>query len=174
MSGPNSAPEIGQQNYRTPKGFLAACQRRFDLPGGFDWDLACTEQDCVGTAGGYWFPEMDALAQDWSALALPGITAWVNPPFAQAGAFCGKAAASSARVLALVPVAIGTRWWQQHVHRKAVVAGVGRLVFDMPDGTPVLSKDGKPQSINRDCALLAYNVLPIGTDWYLLENWRNW
>jgi hypothetical protein len=151
-----------------------AVKRRFALER-IDWDLACTETDCVGESGGYTFPQVDALTQDWGGdLAHDGITAWVNPPFAQSGAFCAKAASSGVRVLALVPVAIGTRWWQQHVHRRAVVAGVGRLVFNNPDGTPVLSKDGKPQSINRDCALLAYNVLPTGTDWYLLENWRSW
>jgi DNA N-6-adenine-methyltransferase Dam len=173
MSGPNSDPEIGQQNYRTPVTFLAACLRRFELER-IDWDCACTEQDSVGESGGYFFPQVDALAQDWRELADPTITAFFNPPFAQSGAFCGKAAASGARVLALIPVAIGTQWWRQHVHRKAVVVGVGRLVFNNPDGTPVLGKNGKPQGINRDCALLAYNILPTGTDWYLLENWRDW
>lgn len=174
MSGPNSAPELGQQNYRTPKAFLGAVKRRFELTQ-LDWDLACTELDCVGESGGYFFDKgVDALTQDWSELADPGITAWVNPPFAQSGAFCARAAASGARVLALVPVAIGTQWWRRYVHQHAVVAGVGRLVFDMPDGTPVLGKNGKPQGINRDCALLAYNVLPDVTNWYLLENWRSW
>lgn len=173
MSGPNSNPEIGQQCYRTPGDFLEAVKRRFALPQ-LDWDGACTETDCVGVSGGYFYPQVDALAQDWSELADPEITAWVNPPFAQSGAFCAKAAASGARVLALIPVAIGTRWWKQHVHRRAVVAGVGRLVFNNPDGTPVCGKNGKPQGINRDCALLAYNILPVGTDWYLLENWREW
>jgi hypothetical protein len=175
VSGPNSAPEIGQQIYRTPRAFLEACKRRFGLTS-IDWDLACTELDCVGESGGYTYPQVDALLEDWSELAAcgPGVTCFVNPPFAQSGAFCGKAAASGARVLALIPVAIGTRWWKQHVHRKAVVAGVGRLVFNNPDGSPVCGKNGKPQGINRDCALLAYNILPTGTDWYLLENWRDW
>lgn len=183
MSGPNSAPEVGQQNYRTPKAFLAACQRRFELDCGFMWDLACTEQDCVGVAGGYFFPQVDALAQDWAKDfdGLDGIC-WLNPPFAMSGAFAAKCAGSGARILALVPVAIGTRWWRQHVHRRATVVGCGRLVFDLPDGTPVLGKNGKPQGINRDCALLAYNV-PVPTrnavrgevfGDYLLEDWNTW
>lgn len=171
MSGPNSAPEIGQQNYRTPEDFLAACRRRFEVAS-IDWDLACTELDCVGESGGYFFDKgVDALTQDWGDLAAcgPGVTAWCNPPFAQSKAFAAKAASTPAlRSLLLVPVALGTAWWRAHVHRKAVVAGVGRLTFNKPDGTRM------PAGINRDCALLAYNVLPVGTDWYLLENWRLW
>ncbi len=179
VSGPNSDPALGQQCYRTPTAFLDACKRRFGLTS-IDWDLACTEADCVGESGGYTYPQVDALLEDWSELAAcgPGITCWVNPPFAQSGAFCGKAAGSGTRVLALIPVAIGTRWWRQHVHHKAVIVGVGRLVFNNPDGMPVMHADKKgfmrPTAINRDCALLAYNILPAGTDWYLLENWREW
>lgn len=168
MSGPNSKPQIGQQNYRTPPAFLAAVRRRIGIES-IDWDLACTTADCVGAAGGYTHPEVDALAEDWTVLArIPDVTCWVNPPFAQSGAFCAKAASSGARVIALVPVAIGTKWWKQHVHRRAVVLGTGRLTFDNPDGTPA------PAPINRDCALLVYNILPEGTDYYLLEDWRLW
>ncbi len=173
MSGPNSAPEIGQQNYRTGQPFLESCCRRFGIKE-FFFDLACTTQDCIGTEGGFTYPEIDALKEDWTFLAqLPG-TSFFNPPFAQSGAFAAKAASSGAHIVGLVPVAIGTQWWQQHVHRKAVVVGVGRLVFNTPEGTPVLGKTGKPQAINRDCAVLAYNILPPGTEWYLLESWRTW
>lgn len=177
MSGPNSKPEVGQQNYRTPASFLTAIKRRFQIAS-IDWDCACTATDCVGESGGYTYPAVDALAQDWRELALPGVTAFFNPPFAQSGAFCAKAASSGARVLGLIPVAIGTKWWRQHVHQKAVVVGVGRIVFNNPDGTPVMHADKKgvlrESAINRDCALLAYNVLPEGTQWYLLEDWKQW
>jgi hypothetical protein len=174
MSGPNSAPEVGQQNYRTPATFLAACMRRFAIPEseGFVFDLACTVDDCVShdKVSGFAHPELDALAEDWTFLAhIPGVC-WLNPPFAQSGAFAEKCAGSGARILALVPVAIGTQWWRKHVHRKAVIVGCGRLAFDLPDGTPMKT------AINRDCALLAYNILPTGpgAEHYLLENWRDW
>lgn len=176
MSGPNSAPEIGQQNFRTPASFLAACRARFGLKE-FVWDLACSAHDCVGTLGGYEHPEIDALAEDWSVIsrAAPGGVCFLNPPFAQSGAFARKCAEAGAPpIVVLVPVAIGTRWWRDYVHRKAVVVGCGRLVFNNPDGTPVVGKNGKPQPINRDCAVLAYNLLPVGTEWYLLEDWKNW
>jgi hypothetical protein len=179
VSGPNSNPEIGQQCYRTPPAFLEACLRRFGAQQ-FTFDLACTEVDCVGAEGGFTYPEINALTEDWSFLSTisflaPNDICWLNPPFAQSGAFAKKCAeAEHVKILALVPVAIGTKWWREYVHRKAVVVGVGRLVFNNTDGTPVLGKNGKPQGINRDCALLGYNVMPPGTDWYLLENWNRW
>lgn len=176
MSGPNSLPEIGQQDYRTPKNVLAACFRRFDLKG-FVWDYACSLTNCVGEQGGYSHPEVDALVEDWHDIAacFPEGTGFVNPPFAQSGAFAAKCAGSGARIVALVPVAIGTQWWKKHVHNVAHVVGVGRIVFDLPDGSgPVVGKNGKPQPINRDCALLAYNILPPSTPRYLLEDWRDW
>jgi hypothetical protein len=149
-----------------------ACKVRFGLER-IDWDLACSVHDCVGDSGGYTHPQHDALQEDWGALA--DMTCWCNPPFALSAAFAEKAASTvGMRALLLVPVAIGTRWWREYVHHKAVVAGVGRLVFNNTDGTPVRGKSGRPQGINRDCALLAYNVLPTGTEWYLLEGWKAW
>jgi hypothetical protein len=172
MSGPNSNPEVGQQNYRTPPDFLIACLRRAGFED-FAFDLACTAADCVGAEGGFMYPELNALEEDWSFLADVGLS-WLNPPFAQSGAFAKKCAESGIPILANVPVAIGTNWWRQYVHRKAVVLGVGRLVYNLPDGSPVLGKNGKPQGINRDVCVLAYNILPAGHDWYPLENFRRW
>jgi hypothetical protein len=158
---------------------IDACCRRFGIPY-FSWDLACSEHDCLGLNGGYMYPAVDALAQDWSVLSGRGVC-WLNPPFAKAGKFCQRAADAAdagVRTVALVPVALGTRWWRRYVHQRAVVVGVGRVVFNNPDGTPVLGKGGKPQAINRDVAVLAYGMptrlLEPDGEWYLLEDWRTW
>jgi hypothetical protein len=179
VSGPNAPAAIGQQNFRTPDDMLDACLRRFKLHH-FAWDLACSEHDCVGLNGGFEHPRVDALTADWAPLAGRGVC-WLNPPFAKAGKFCKRAADAAelgVRTVALVPVALGTRWWRRYVHQRAVVVGVGRVVFDNPDGSPVLGKSGKPQAINRDVAVLAYGLgdavgADVG-DWYLLEDWRTW
>jgi hypothetical protein len=174
MSGPNSNPEIGQQDYRTPGALLEAIQRRLGIPY-FSWDLACQEHNCVGREGGYMWPDMDALKEDWSLIAELG-WAYCNPPFAQSSAFCRLASRTPGlRAVFVVPVAIGTHWWRQYVHNKAEVLGVGRMVFNLPDGTPVLGKNGKPQGINRDVAILVYGAAAHTTQgYYALEDWRTW
>lgn len=175
MSGPNSKPQKGNQNFRTPKPFLDAVLRRLGWAC-FDFDLACTLEDSVGVQGGWTHPRVNALTADWQQLTEANC--WLNPPFAKAGAFAAKCASSGARIAALVPVALGTRWWREHVHEKAVVLGVGRLTFNLPDGTPMLNpKTGKPQGINRDCALLVYGgVVPSSMyrSWYPCEDWKKW
>lgn len=197
MSGPNAPAAVGQQNYRTPDAVLDACLRRFGLPY-FAWDLACSEHDCVGLNGGFEHPRVDALKADWAPLARlrggKGVC-WLNPPFAKSGKFCQLAADAAdhgVRTVALVPVALGTRWWKRYVHRRAVVVGVGRCVFNNPDGSPVQhelkDKQGngtgvwKDTPINRDVAVLAYGLdaelvqapHPFNGEWYLLEDWRTW
>ena len=176
MSGPNSNPELGQQNYRTPKAFLDAALRRLGKER-FVWDLACSEHDCVGAEGGFTYPAIDALKEDWRFLreAFPDEVSFCNPPFAQSKDFARKAAESNIPCALLVPVALGTRWWREYVHRKAEVLGVGRLVFNNPDGTPVLGKNGKPQGINRDCCLLVYGMgAHTAEGHYPLEDWQKW
>jgi hypothetical protein len=173
MSGPNSNPEIGQQDYRTPGALLEVIQRRLGIPY-FSWDLACQEHNCVGREGGYMWPDMDALKEDWSLIAELG-WAYCNPPFAQSSAFCRLASRTPGlRAVFVVPVAIGTHWWRQYVHRQASVLGVGRMVFNLPDGTPVLGKNGKPQGINRDVSILVYGDLARTLPEYALEDWRTW
>lgn len=178
MSGPNSAPEIGQQSYRTPRAFVAGLVRRFGLPAtGFAWDLACDTDNCLGSVGGYTFNTgIDALAQDWTELAGLGdaFVSFLNPPFAQSGVFAAKCASSGARIVALVPVALGTMWWRQHVDGHAHIEGVGRIVFDLPDGSgPVVGVTGKPQAINRDCAVLTYNIRAERPRAFL-QDFRTW
>lgn len=178
MSGPNSKPEIGLQTYRTPPTFLAALCRRLGKQH-VDFDLACSPHNCVGVSGGFVYPAVDALTQDWSevALAFEDGLSFCNPEFAQSGAFAAKAAAHAPsrghRMVLLVPVALGTRWWKQYVHMQAVVLSVGRMKFLLPDGTPMAT------AINRDVATLVYGAAPenLGcgkSGWYPLEDHRTW
>jgi hypothetical protein len=175
VSGPNSKTQQGLQGYRTPPEFLERVKRRLGVEH-FVWDLACTPADCVSEAGGYTHPECDALTEDWSVIkrGAGGAIIWLNPPFAQAGAFARKCAESGATIAALVPVALGTNWWRQYVHERAVVLGVGRVRFNLPDGTPM------PTAINRDVALLVYADHPgfvcglQAGSWYPLEDWSEW
>lgn len=171
MSGPNSSPAIGAQNFRTPPDFLRACERKFGVTIGFD--LACTREDCVcpdtsfiDSAAGFTYPEHDAIAQAWPTLA-PSEVAWCNPPYAKAGAFARVASESPhCRTLMLAPASVGTAWFAEHVHGRALVCFLRpRLTFLQPDGTPM------PQGINRDLMLLGFGWAP-GV--YVCEDWRTW
>lgn len=160
MSGPNSKPEAGQQNFRTPPEFLVAAAARAGAP--FDFDCACTFADAVA-ASGFPYPQVDALAQDWRT--LQGQHCWLNPPFKQAAAFAAKCAESGADITALLPASVGTAWYAKFAHgRGQVIFLRPRIVFLQPNGTPM------PAGINRDCMLVLYGR---GSG-YSCEDWREW
>jgi phage N-6-adenine-methyltransferase len=130
------------QNYRTPPELLAAVERRF---GKIEFDAACTREDCVALRG-YHYPEADALTQDWSADLPDRPLVWTNPPFRLSGAFAKKHAEYEGRSLLLVPASVGSRWFLEHVHGRALVLPlVGRVTF-VGEATP----------INRDLMICAY------------------
>lgn len=162
MSGPNSDPAQGQQNYRTPPDFLAAVQRKFDIT--IVFDLACTAEDRVAPHG-FEHPAHNALACAWPTFD-PGCTAWCNPPFAKASAFARVASESPhCRTLLLTPASVGSKWFAEYVYGHACIVFLRpRIVFLQPDGTPC------PAGINRDCMLAAYGWAPG----VYCEDWRTW
>ncbi len=117
-----------KQDYGTPRRFLRAVAGRFGAPA---FDLACTRENAKAPDG-FYHPEFDALEHDWSA--LDGVL-WLNPPFADIGRWAAKCAAEArdrrGLLLLLTPASIGTEWFSQHVHRKALVLGLApRLTFE--------------------------------------------
>ena len=77
----------------------------------------------------------DSFSVDWWALqvALGGIF-WLNPPFTQIpvwAAKCKEAAALGCQVLFLVPAAVGSNWFRDHVVGHAAVYYLnGRVSFN--------------------------------------------
>ena len=165
-----------QQSYRTPRAFLDAVEREY---GRITFDAACTPIDCVAPVYGYCHPDIDALTRDWAELlehpvVLPSmLLVYCNPPFAQAGAFCRKAAEAQrpdapVRILMLVQAAVDSDWFRQHVHGKAFVRPLSpRIAFTHPDGSPVSDGRGKPAAINRPLMLAEYGFGRVG-----FEPWR--
>lgn len=163
MSGPNSKPEAGQQDYRTPPDFLRAVERKFGVQIGFD--LACTRENAVAPFGIY-HPGQDALASPWPEMA-PGHAAFCNPPFGRSGAFARVASecVGHCRSILLIPASVGSKWFAEHVAGIACVVFLRpRIEFLLPDGTPCGA------GINRDCMLAAYGWAP-GMH---CEDWRGW
>lgn len=134
-----------RQDYCTPPELLEAVQARF---GKIEFDLACTEQNAVANYG-YFHPEHDALVRDWCDLER--LTCWANPPFANSRHFAARAHASQycdnpPTVLLLVPAAVDSNWYSEHVHGKALVLPL----------SPRVAFVGQPTAINRPLMLCVY------------------
>lgn len=154
------------QDYRTPPALLDAVQERF---GTIDFDAACTAENATAQFG-YCYPDVDALAQDWTELV--GLTVFCNPPWRRAGAFarkCAELADAGGRVLFNAQFAPDTRWYAEHVHGRArVLALVPRVPYLNPDGTPAfVDSTGKALGVNRPVMLAVYGreIIPGMAPW---------
>jgi len=126
---PAQRPHRSRQDYGTPGDLLDAVFATF---GPLRVDLAASPANAVAPA--YFDEDDDSLAQDWTTLHG---TLWLNPPFARIGPWAAKCAASAPpdtwprrRIIMLTPASVGSRWFVEHVHRRALVlALVPRLTF---------------------------------------------
>jgi phage N-6-adenine-methyltransferase len=160
-TGASFARGVSKQDYATPRVFLNEVRRRF---GPIWWDLAAISTNCVvgpvslrfygpGSPHGE-----NSLAQKWQT--IDG-NLWLNPPFDRIGPWAQKCAdtpcGKGRRILLLVPAAVGSNWWRDHVHGTARVLFLnGRLSFDGKNPYP------------KDCALCVYGE-PHG---YEIWSWR--
>jgi phage N-6-adenine-methyltransferase len=133
-----------KQDYRTPPDFLGAVERRF---GKLSWDLAADDTNHVAPD---WFgpaSNCNSLCKDWADFA-GGSLCFLNPPFNHIepwAAKCREESEKGARILFLVPASVGSVWYANHVHRRAVVLALN----------PRLSFDGKAP-YPKDCILACY------------------
>lgn len=114
--------------YKTPDNFMQVVRDEF---GPLTWDLAASADNTQ--AGQYLSEADDSLAADrpWRRL---GGWLWLNPPFGNIGlwaAKCAEEARHGAKILLLVPAAVGSTWYADYVHDQAEVRFLRpRLVFD--------------------------------------------
>lgn len=130
MSARVSSGRTSRQDYSTPIEFIIAVQNRW---GRLEWDLAATQANAVAPL--FISKEEDSLGPFvWPAAKR----SWLNPPFKRITPWAAKCAATRERVwefggrlFFLVPAAIGSNWFAEHVHTKALVLGLRpRLSFD--------------------------------------------
>lgn len=147
MSEPVQKPGRSKQDYATPWEFIRAVEARF---GPIDFDLAAHEGNtkCIT----YFTEADDSLKQDWTILRG---NLWLNPPFGDIAPWARKCAESAhefalgTRIFLLVPASIGSRWFAEHVHHRALVLGL----------SPRLSFDGK-NPFPKDLMMAIYGVAP--------------
>lgn len=167
---PAQKPGRSKQDYATPRDFLDAVRAKFGVRA-WAWDLAATRDNCVTESANYFGPDQlpsvwrDALVADWAKLKGD---LWLNPPYADIAPWAAKCAGdgawrirlklSSTRIFFLVPAAVGSNWWANHVDGKA------RVVFPRPR----LSFDGKAP-YPKDVSLIVYGEKPGYETW----RWRS-
>jgi phage N-6-adenine-methyltransferase len=161
MTVPKQKPGRSKQDYGTPPAFLEAVKGLLEI-GQFDCDLAASKSNAV-------CPHYLSIMDD-SLSAMPWNRGqgwnWLNPPFANIGAWVNKANIRTtlfgARTAMLVPAAVGANWWRDWVHERASVLFInGRLTF-------VGCSDPYP----KDCALLLY--APVGLDGFDRPSYDVW
>lgn len=159
---PKQKPHRSEQAVGTPLALLEAVEERF---GAIGWDLAATPANRVhkqhlgpGSATGE-----DSLAVDWAMLPQStGKTLWLNPPFGKIRPFVKKASEQAASlpgssVVMLVPASVGSNWFADHVHRRALVLAL----------RPRLTFVGERDPYPKDLCLLIYGrwVVPAFDTW---------
>jgi phage N-6-adenine-methyltransferase len=142
MPPPKQKPGLSRQDYQTPPEFLEAVKSRLGIRA-FAIDLAASAEN---TAASRFYSEADdSLKQPWTV----GGWGWLNPPFARIEPWVQRAYDQSrigARVAVLVPAGVGSNWWRDWVHGKALALMLnGRITFV-----------GEPTCYPKDCCLLLY------------------
>lgn len=166
---PAQKPGTSFQAYGTPRPFLDAVDRRF---GPIVWDLAANAGNSVCGdrffgPGSRWGEDSLERAWDW----LPGVRTgedliWLNPPFSRIGPWarkCEDEATYGARILMLVPAAVGSNWFAKYVERSALVLPI----------RPRLAFVGQTDPYPKDLMLCAWNQHRVRVELEVgFETWR--
>lgn len=158
---PAQKPGRSKQDYATPREFLAAVKVKFGIHE-WAWDLAAVRENCV--CPNYYGPDAtaiahrDALLCDWTKRRGD---LWLNPPYADIAPWAEKCGSTqvlrrknagnseAGRIFFLVPAAVGSNWFANHVDGKA------RVIFPRPR----LSFDGKAP-YPKDVLLAVFGEIP--------------
>lgn len=158
---PAQKPGKSKQDYRTPRVFLDAVERKF---GTITIDLASKREDRVVAA--YISPMRDSLKVRWK---VPTGVGWLNPPFDNIGLWSRKCCVESLDLLdqnaivMLTPASIGSDWFDKYVWGRArVYALKGRITFV-----------GETAGYPKDLMISLYTRVPPKENRLEIWDWRN-
>lgn len=142
-----------KQDYSTPEDFRFAVTKRFGHPA---FDLAASFGNQFSMGERFFDEDRDSLKQEWHKL---GGLLWLNCPFGDIVPWarkCSEEAKQGARILLLIPAAVGSNWFREWVFQQAHIMFLSpRLCFDGKNPFP------------KDCLLAYYGKGETG-----VECWR--
>lgn len=150
MTMPIQKPGKSIQTYGTPIALFNAVEKLIGEK--FVWDLAASIQN--RKVDNFYSEEQDSLSQDWSQ---HNGWLWLNPPYAKIGDWAEKCAEESltgAKICMLVPASVGSNWYAEFVHNKALVLGL----------RPRITFEGCKDPYPKDCILIIYGLPKVGFD----------
>lgn len=153
LTGPSIKRGKSRQDYETPWAIVRAVESRF---GPMVCDLAATEQN--KKAPGWIDEKTDSLSN--RAIWPDDGNCWLNPPSRVIGPWakkCWEQSQRGAKIFMLVPASVGSNWFRDYVHRKALVLFL----------SPRISFDGE-NSYPKDLLLICYGLAPAYECW----NWQ--
>lgn len=115
-TGPSINRGKSRQDYETPWEFIHAVELRL---GKITADLAAS--DTNHKAPFYYTIARNSLAQGWHELKG---NLWLNPPFGVIGPWakkCRQEMDMGARVIMLTPASVGSNWYRDFIHKRALV-----------------------------------------------------
>lgn len=139
-----------------------------DALGPFDLDPCAAVGQPWRTANVQYTIEDDGLAQDWRGFA------WVNPPFGPDAAKWLDRLAEHGDGIGLVPARTETRWYVEHVWRRAdaVLFLHGRPHFHYPNGERGRLNSGAPICLIAYGRRAADRLANSGLRGSFVEGWR--
>lgn len=140
-----------KQDYETPWELIRAIEKRW---GPIACDLAATPDNFKSRNGCFITPERDSLSVDWHHYT--GLL-FLNPPFGDIKPWakkCSEESVRGARIAFLVPASVGSAWFADYVHGKALVCPL----------LPRVSFDGK-NPFPKDCMVCVYGPTPGFEPW---------
>lgn len=153
---PAQKPGRSEQSVGTDPQLVEAVISRF---GPLAIDLAASPENTL-VPHLYFTEADDSLKQGWG---LIGGNRWLNPPFSNITPWAAKCAATAghalSRTLFLVPASIGSNWFANHVHGKALVLALN----------PRLTFVGHKNPYPRDTVLCIYGETPGFDVWHWKE-----
>jgi len=148
----NKRSKDSKDDWRTPPKLISKIE---SVLGGVDADICATVKDAVAPI--FVSNLLDESVSD--DLVASGCNLWwCNPPFSKKNKLVpiaiDMAKKTGMKLVILIPAAVETRFWKQHIWSETVLFLSGRLAFGKPDG-------GKAGNAAFPCALVLVNFSPI-------------